>query len=75
MAYADWTFLPSEVATVVAVPLDTSDGLVGTATFASAKGAVLDLGCIRWFAALLGQCLAHTKCRADLQVWPLSHTR
>ncbi|MCJ1422144.1 hypothetical protein MMC29_000023 [Sticta canariensis] len=67
-AYADWALLSSEVATVATIPIDTANGLVGTATFASAKGAVLDTESICWFAALLGQCLVHCKCKADLQV-------
>lgn len=70
--YADWGSLPSGDATVVTVPIDTSCGLVGTGTFATAQGAVLDLASICWFVALLGQCLAHCKCQVDLQV-AMSH--
>ena len=50
------------------VPMDTVDGLVGTATFAVARGEAFDFNSITWLAALLGQCLAHSKCKADLQV-------
>ncbi|KAK9805337.1 hypothetical protein WJX73_003459 [Symbiochloris irregularis] len=67
-AFADWDCLPVEVATVVTVPLDTARGVVGTGTFASSKGAVLDPTRISWFACLLGQCLAHCRCLDDLQV-------